>query len=196
MEAATARAIGRLGQIGADDVKGLRQKTERAAKADVGSIDADLRAPASRKIRKSGAVIHQPIIDLRHPVVRADQRIDHPVPVPGQQKRAPDVGLDVRVEELRGERLKGGLAIEAEMRRGKGAAGDTGEQVDLLEKGAVAPLGRTWMSRIPRSTPCTKAAERLPPPESATSTNALSAPPRRFTSSRRYSIFPAAERSG
>ena len=32
--------------------------------------------------------------------------------------------------------------------------------------------------------------------ESATSTSALSAPPLRFTSSRRYSAFPAAERSG
>ena len=151
-------------QIGADHVESLRQKAKRAAKADIGRIDADLGAPARVEIRKSGAVKHQPVIDPRHPVVGADQRIDDPVPIPRQQKSAPDVGLDVGVKEFVGEGFERPLAIKAKMRRRKGATGDTGQQVDFVEQGAVLPFGPHRdipACRATRRTP--KAAERLPP---------------------------------
>ena len=53
---------------------------------------------------------------------------------------APDIRLDVRVEELVWEGLEGFGAVEAEMSRRKRPAGDTSQQVDLIQQGAVLPI--------------------------------------------------------
>ena len=94
-------------------------------------------------IRISRAMEHQAVVDRRHPVVGANQRIEYPVPIPRQHEVAPDIRLDVRIKELVGEGLERFGAVKTEMRRRKRPAGDTGHLVDLVKQGAVLPLGRT-----------------------------------------------------
>jgi hypothetical protein len=78
----------------------------------------------------------------------------------------------------------------------EGAAGNAGQQVDLVEQAAVFAFGSNIGLAHTGQHSEAERRRTLAAAREATSTKALWAPPRRFTSSRRYSVFPAAERSG
>ena len=128
-------------EIRADHIEGLRQEAERTAETDIGGIDADLRTPAAIEIGKGRTMKHQPVVDLRHPVVGAHQRVEQPVPIPRQQKGSPNVGFDVPIKKLIGKSIERLLPVEAEMSRREGPARHTGQQVDFVKQRAVFPLG-------------------------------------------------------
>jgi hypothetical protein len=86
------------------------------------------------------AAEHQPVIDLRHPIVGAVIGVDEPFPVPRQQISLVDIRVDINLQKLAGNRLEALVAVESVMHRRKAAARDGGDVINFVQQRAGAPV--------------------------------------------------------
>jgi hypothetical protein len=83
---------------------------------------------------------HQPVIDLRHPVVGPVERVDQPLPIPRQQIRPPHIRVDILLQELAGKGLETLVEVEPVMHRRKAAARDGSDIVELVQQRTGVPV--------------------------------------------------------
>ena len=107
---------------------------------DVGGVDGNQRPALFLHIGKAGAVEHQPVIDFGHPVVGAVAAIEQPTVIPGQQKTAPDVIVDVAAEKVLVEIAEDAVAVKPVIGGGKAAARHGRDDIHGVEQPRTRPI--------------------------------------------------------
>jgi len=115
---------------------------EHRAVVDVRRTDRDEGFALLHHVGIGHAVEHQVVINDPHLVIDGVERIQHPLPLPRHEVDAPDVGLDVLLEEVLLEIREQLVAIDPVVCGREAAAGDSGDRIELVEKTAVAALNR------------------------------------------------------